>query len=366
MKFKQRLLTIVLAGTMGLSLVGCGSSSNDTTTTTQTTTEATTQTTTQATTQTTTSSASSSSDNSTENSAFITVNAKNGEGEFVDMQVPFKPEKVAFLDYVALDMCIALGLIDDMEFITVQGDGSMPEYLMEVFKDQEVNLGGLKSYQEDTTIMTEILEFEPNLIFTSGRSASDYESFMEIVDEDGGVVSSSITYVPSTYDSFKEINTRNASIFGLEDEMDEILAQYDDRLEELKSWGEGQTAMMTIFTGGSMNVLGNESRCSMIFNDLGFENVGTDVDTSHGDTASYEALLALNPDYIFVLDRDSAIGAEGATAALELLDNEIVHQSDAWQNGNVVILDPLVWYLVEGGVIAMDTMLSDLEAGRDQ
>ncbi|MFI3167342.1 MAG: ABC transporter substrate-binding protein [Bacillota bacterium] len=93
------------------------------------------------------------------------------------------------------------------------------------------------------------------------------------------------------------------------------------------------------------------------------ENVGTDIDTSHGDAASYEALLVMNPDYIFVLDRDSAIGTEGATAAYDLLNNEIVGQTSAWQNGNVVFLDPIIWYMVEGGVTAMDTMLSDLEVG---
>ncbi len=357
MKKLKKLLTLTMAMMMSLTFVACGGDTGTTSTST-----------TQPSTSSATSSEATPADNDTSSESttspdFVTVSAKNGEGEFIDMQVPYKPEKVAFMDYVSMDMCIALGILDEIDFITVQGDGNMPAYLQEVFSKQEVNLGGLKGYQEDTTIMTTILEFEPNLIFTSGRSAADYEGFLEIAAEDGGVVSSSITYEPSTYASFKELNLRNASIFGKEAEMEELISQYDARLEALKGWGEGKSAMMTIFTGGAMNVLGNTSRCSMIFNDLGFENVGTDVDTSHGDTASYEALLAKNPDYIFVLDRDSAIGTEGASAAMDLLDNEIVHQSDAWKNGKVVVLDPLVWYLVEGGVIAMDTMLADLEAG---
>ncbi|MFI3251156.1 MAG: ABC transporter substrate-binding protein, partial [Eubacteriales bacterium] len=292
---------------------------------------------------------------------FVTVSAKNGEGEFVDMDVPYYPTKIAFMDYVALDMCMTLGILDNIEYMAVQD--ALPGYMQGAIGSDIVNLGGLKGYQEDTTILTTIMEFEPELIFTSGRSAGDYDKFVEVGAENVGVVSTSISYLPSTYESFKELNTRNASIFGLDAEMAEILSGYDARLAELQAWGEGKTAMMTIFTGGAMNVLGNESRCSMIFNDLGFENVGTEVDTSHGDTASYEALLALNPEYIFVLDRDSAIAAEGATAALDLLNNEIVQQSDAWKNGNIVVLDPIVWYMVEGGVTAMDTMLSDLEAG---
>lgn len=292
---------------------------------------------------------------------YVTVSAVNGEGEFIDMEVPYYPTKVVFMDYVSLDMCAALGILENIEYMCVQD--ALPDYLVDYIGEDIVNMGGLKTYQEDTTILTAIMEFQPDLIFTSGRSASDYETFLELVAEGGAVVSSSISYTPSTYDSFEEINVRNASIFGLEEEMQALVAEYDARLEALQSWGDDQSAVMTIFTGGSMSVLGSDSRCSMIFNDLGFENVGTDVDTSHGDTASYEALLALDPDYIFVLDRDSAIGTEGATAAMELLDNEIIAQTTAWQEGKVVVLDPVIWYMVEGGVMAMDTMLSDLEAG---
>ncbi len=295
---------------------------------------------------------------------YVSVNAVNGEGTYIDIEVPYYPTKIAFLDYVALDMCATLGILDNIEYIAVQD--ALPEYLANSVDSQVTNLGGLKGYQSDSTILTTIMEFQPELIFTSGRSAADYETFTELTADGGAVVSTSISYAPSTYQSFLTVNTRNASIFGLEKEMAEIISEYDARLEALQGWAEGQTAVMTIFTGGSMNLLGNESRCSMIFNDLGFENVGTDIDTSHGDAASYEALLLLDPDYIFVLDRDSAIATEGATSAYDLLNNEIIAQTTAWKEGNVIFLDPIVWYMVEGGVTAMDTMLSDLEVGMNK
>lgn len=368
MKKLKEMLSLTMACALMASLASCSSdtgSSTSSTTSTGSSSSSSSSSSTPADSGTTTDDSETETTEDSSSATSVSISSKNGEGDFVDMEVPYAPERIAFLDYVSLDMCAALGILDEVEFMAVQD--ALPDYLASYIPAGTENLGGLKTYQEDTTIMTTILEFEPSLIFTSGRSAADYESFLEITepDENGmtGVVSSSITYVPSTYESFKEINTRNASIFGKETEMAELIAQYDDRLEELKSWGEGKTAMMTIFTGGAMNVLGNESRCSMIFNDLGFDNVGTDVDTSHGDTASYEALLLKNPDYIFVLDRDSAISAEGATGALDLLDNEIVQQSDAWKNGKVVVLDPIVWYMAEGGILAMDTMLSDLEAG---
>ena len=70
-----------------------------------------------------------------------------------------------------------------------------------------------------------------------------------------------------------------------------------------------------------------------------------------------------NPDYIFVMDRDAAIGTEGAQLAKEVLENELVMDTDAYRNGRIVYLaHPAVWYTAEGGVSALDMMLTDLES----
>ena len=69
-----------------------------------------------------------------------------------------------------------------------------------------------------------------------------------------------------------------------------------------------------------------------------------------------------NPDYIFAMDRDAAIGTDGAQLAQEILENELVKSTDAYKNGHVVYLaHPNVWYTAEGGIQALSEMLSDLE-----
>ena len=45
------------------------------------------------------------------------------------------------------------------------------------------------------------------------------------------------------------------------------------------------------------------------------------------------------------------------------MNNELVQQTAAYQNDHIVYLTPTVWYLAEGGISALDTMLKDLEAG---
>ena len=70
-------------------------------------------------------------------------------------------------------------------------------------------------------------------------------------------------------------------------------------------------------------MLGNDGRCSLIGREIGFENIGVDanIDTStHGNEASFEFIVEKNPQYIFVMDRDAAIGTDGAKLAQEIMD----------------------------------------------
>ena len=70
-----------------------------------------------------------------------------------------------------------------------------------------------------------------------------------------------------------------------------------------------------------------------------------------------------DPDYLFILDRDAAIQTEGAQLAQEIVENELVMGTRAYQDGHIVYLaHPAVWYTAEGGVTALDVMLQDLES----
>ena len=154
-----------------------------------------------------------------------------------------------------------------------------------------------------------------------------------------------------------------ASIFGLEDQVDSLMADFKDRLQTLADFAEGKTAVIGMCTSGGFNVLGNDGRCSLIGVEAGFENLcNGDVTSTHGNESSFELLVSLDPDYIFVMDRDSAIGTEGAQLAKDIMENELVMGTRAWQEGNLVYLEhPAVWYTAEGGITALDVMISDLE-----
>lgn len=114
-----------------------------------------------------------------------------------------------------------------------------------------------------------------------------------------------------------------------EDKVEELMTGFDKRIQTLAEFAENKTAIIGMCTSGGFNILGNDGRCSLIGNEIGFENIGVDsnVDTStHGNEASFEFVVERNPEYIFVMDRDAAINTEGAQLAQEIVENELVKE----------------------------------------
>lgn len=284
----------------------------------------------------------------------VTIKSFNAAKEETDLEVPYDPQRIAVLDMASLDILDSLGVGD-----RVVGSASTSlEYLQSYVTNEEVaKLGTIKEADLEA-----VMACEPDVIFIGGRLASSYDALAEIApvvylgtDTEIGVV-----------ESVRKNAGTIASMFGLESQVDELMAGFDSRIEALAAVAEGKTAIIGMCTSGSFNVLGNDGRCSIIGVEVGFENVGVDaeIDTAtHGNEASFEFIVEKNPDYIFVMDRDAAIGTEGAQLAQDIMENELVAGTDAYQNGNIVYLaHPAVWYTAEGGVEALNVMLEDLES----
>lgn len=296
-----------------------------------------------------------STDNSTEAPETITIQAYNASQELVDVEVPYDPERIAILDMAALDIIDALGVGD-----RVVGSATTDiEYLQDYAPDGDKisNLGTIKNAD-----LAEVAACEPDIIFIGGRLSSIYDDLNEIApvvflatDTEKGVVQ-------STADNAKVI----ASIFGLEELVDEMVTDFDERIEAIRAEYEGSDAVVGMFSGSSYNVLGNDGRCSIIGRELGFNNLGVgagEITSTHGNEASWETIVQLNPEYMFVMDRNSAINStEGNPAAKDAIENDLIKELDVYKNGNIIYLaHPNVWYTAEGGIQALDVMLQDIE-----
>ena len=328
----KKTLPLVLAAALSLSLVGCsGTAAQPTASQSEPSAEVV----------------------ETQAPTSITITSLNGAKEEVELEVPYNPQRIAILDMAALDILDALGVGDR---VVGTADTSL-DYLQSYITEDIANLGTIKEADLEA-----VMAAEPDVIFIGGRLAASYDALSEIAP----VIYLSTDTELGVVESVRKNASTIASLFGLESKVEELMAGFDSRIEALQTFAAGKTAVVGMVTSGSYNVLGNDGRCSIIGREIGFENVGVDanLDTStHGNEASFEFLVEKNPDYLFVMDRDDAIGTEGAQLAQEIMENELVMSTDAYQNGHIVYLaHPAVWYTAEGGITALDQMLQDLES----
>ena len=271
--------------------------------------------------------------------------------EEIEITVPYDPQRIAILDLAALDIIDNLGMGDR---VVGMADTSI-DYLSDYAENSELtNLGTIKEADLEA-----VMECEPDVIFIGGRLSASYDALSEIAP----VIYLSTDTEIGLVESVTKNATTIASLFGLESEIEEKTADFAERIEALQVIADGKTALVGMTTSGSFNLLGNDGRCSIIGVEIGFNNLtASNIDSAHGNESSFETVMAENPDYIFVLDRDSAIGTEGAQLAQEIMENELVVDTDAYRNGNIIYLaHPAVWYTAEGGITALDLMLQDLE-----
>lgn len=274
----------------------------------------------------------------------ITITSLNGNKEEVQLEIPFDPQRIAILDMPSMDIIDNLSLGDRI----VGSAKTSLDYLQKYVTDENVkNIGTIKEADLEA-----VASVEPDIIFIGCRLRESYDALSQIAP----VVYLSIDTEIGTMESIRKNANTIASIFGKENEVEEKLAEN----------AEGKNAIIGMATSRSFNILVNDGRCSIIGREIDYENIGIvnkEETSTHGNESSFELILELNPDYIFVLDKDAAIATEGAKLAKEIVENELVMKTDAYNNGNIVYLkNPAVWYTAEGGITALDIMLQDLES----
>ena len=291
----------------------------------------------------------------------VTIKSYNGNKELVEIEVPYNPQRIAILDMPALDIVDALGLGD-----RIVGSAKVTiEYLVDYNPDDSegriLNLGTVK-----TADLEQVALCEPDIIFIGGRLSKMYDDLSAIAPVVYLAVDYEVGVVNSTYNNAMTI----ATIFGKQGEVDAMMAGFQARIDALKPVLEGKNLLLAMYNNNAMSIMDTNSQLNILAAELGGKNLGETVGATqkatHGEDASWETIISLNPEYIFVLDRSTATGAagEGVLGAREVIENELIKQLDVYKNGNIVyfIQHANVWYTSTGGVQALDTMLADLEA----
>lgn len=270
----------------------------------------------------------------------ITVNHAQGE-----TTLPGTPARIFAYDIASIDTLEALG-------IEVQGvpSANFPSHLAK-YADV-LKIGSL--FEPDYELVN---AEQPDLIIVAGRSSAVYPELSAIAPTIDLTVD--WTDFPGT---IKERSIALGEIFGKKDEVAELIAHVDSDIAAINARAEDiGNALIIITSGGRVTAFGPGSRFGWLHDDLGLVPVIEDIEAAtHGEAISFEFLLETNPDWLFVIDRDSSVQGESEQSAQQILDNELVHQTTAWQNDQIVYLDAVSFYIVNGGLNTLHNMVTEV------
>ena len=103
-----------------------------------------------------------------------------------------------------------------------------------------------------------------------------------------------------------------ASIFGKEAEVDAMFNDFQPRIDTLNTLLNGKDVLLGMYNSNALGLMDTESQLNIIAKELGANNLGETIGevekATHGEEASWETIITLDPEYMFILDRSTATG----------------------------------------------------------
>ncbi|MFT8321698.1 MAG: siderophore ABC transporter substrate-binding protein [Bacillus sp. (in: firmicutes)] len=284
------------------------------------------------------------SNNKEEKATEVTIKHELGEAK-----VKVNPKKVVVFDF---------GILDTLDKLEVKVTGvpqkNIPEYLSKYKDASYKNVGGLKEPDFEA-----ISELAPDVIFISGRQSAAYDELSKIAPTVYVAVDSA-NYV----ESFKKNMNIIGEIFDKKQEIADELTKFDASVAEINEKAkaiEGKSLVILV-NDGSVSAYGSKSRFGIVHDVFGLAPADEKIEAStHGQSISFEYIAEKNPEYLFVVDRGAVVAGE--SSAQKVLDNKLVNGTNAAKNGHIIYLDPNYWYLSGGGLVSVEEMVKEIEAG---
>ncbi|WP_143422026.1 siderophore ABC transporter substrate-binding protein [Gilliamella bombi] len=251
--------------------------------------------------------------------------------------VPENPKKVVVFNTATLDIMDALNI---PVTAVPQSDVHYPTFLSKYGRKDYTNVGTL--FEPNYEVLSSI---QPDVIVAGGRATDAYKKLNDIAP------TISLDIDPNNFlSSLTQRTEQLGSIFNKQNEAKKLIADFNQKIEQLKTkTTTAGTALVIMVNGGKMSAYGSKSRFGFVFDVLGFQPATTFQEAGrHGNAVTSEFILSVNPQWIFVLDRDNAIGNKEAQSAQQVLDNELIRKTAAWQQNHIVYLDSSSMYIAGG------------------
>lgn len=273
----------------------------------------------------------------------LTIEHKYGEAV-----IDKNPEKVVVFDF---------GILDSLDELGVEVAGvpqvAVPAYLEKYADKKYTNVGSLKEPDFEA-----IHAMQPDVIFITTRQAELYDQFAEIAPT---------VYVELDYTKYMESFEKNMNlvgeIFDKKDEVASSLKEIKASVEELneKASSLNKKGLIVLANEGKVSAYGPSSRFGVIHDVFGFGAADKKIEVStHGQSITFEYIMETNPEVLFVIDRNKAVGGEAG--AEKVIENELVKKTTAFKENKIIYLDPDAWYLSGGGLKSVKMMAEEIEA----
>ena len=267
----------------------------------------------------------------------VTVETARGPAD-----VPQTPETVLVYDVAAVDTLDALGVTPDG--VT---DRLFVDYLDDVAQTAEV-VGTL--FEPDFEAVNAM---QPDLIVIGGRSSEQLEPLSDLAP----TIDMTLPGDDLVEAALDRLDAYGA-IFGKRAQADALAEAFNAKLAEAQDAVAGKgTGLIVMTNGPKVTAYGAGSRFGWLHHALGLPEAVEGVDTAtHGEAISFEFIRDADPDWLIVIDRAAAIGAEGERAE-QTLDNVLVADTKAWAKDQVIYLDAAETYIAGGGIQSMSRAL---------
>ncbi|MCD7769977.1 MAG: ABC transporter substrate-binding protein [Oscillospiraceae bacterium] len=305
---------------------------------------------------------------------------------------------IAVFDIGMLDILDTLGFGDRV--VAVTSGLAMPDYLSDYSGDSYVDLGGFKDWDQDA-----LAESNPDLILAGFRQTKS----VDVVDAIAPVIYFGTTDADTAEAYMAWLEDRVGAIttlFGGADEAQEYLDQIQEMIDAIQAYtAENEITFISVTCeDGGLSIGGNNSS-SLLGGVLGLVSAyeeeedsgqGRGGDTgSEAESASAEAadgetrsegrvedesssdeletvdvteqnatvantIIETAPTYVFVFDKDAGENMTDVETAQEAVESTELVNSDLYQEGRIVYMDEALWYSADGGLTSTIMQLEQI------
>jgi iron complex transport system substrate-binding protein len=258
------------------------------------------------------------------------------------------PKKVVILTNEGTEALLSIGVTPVGAVQSWTGD-PWYDHIADDMKDVEV-VG-----TESELNMEAIAKLQPDLII--GNKMRQEEQYNQLKDIAPTVMAETLR------GNWKENFELYAKAVNKEEKGQEVLAEYDQRIEDLKGkLGDklNQKVSMVRFLAGDVRIYHKDSFSGVILDQLGFARPeGQDVDDFAEKGVTKERIPAMDGDVLFYFTYETGDG-EANKLAEEWLNDPLFQNLEVAKQDKVYEVSDAIWNTA-GGVVAANAMLDDIE-----